>query len=195
MRHVAPTRPDPALTAGVTQGQNDTPRLGPLVGGPFGLGVGGSQVGVTRSTFGLSKVNTLGGRLGLDLADTITRDPGSAGLNPLESRAAELSYTQPLLRGGGFLVNTAPIVLARIDTERSYFQFKDATQELVRGTIEAYWNLVFARVNLWARENQLRLSRFTYEQAEAAQDLLECIKARHPARRVPTLERCRRVPP
>ena len=44
----------------------------------------------------------------------------------------------------------APIVLARIDTERSYFQFKDAMQELVRGTIEAYWNLVFARLDVWA---------------------------------------------
>lgn len=162
---------DPALTAGVTQAQTDTPRLGPLVGGPFGLGFGGSRTDTTRSTFGLSKVNTLGGRLGLNLANDFTRNPGGGGLDPLSNRAAELSYTQPLLRGGGFLVNTAPIVLARIDTERSYFQFKDATQELVRGTIEAYWNLVFARVDLWARENQLRLSRFAYEQAEVGRQV------------------------
>ena len=60
----------------------------------------------------------------------------------------------------------APIVIARIDTERSYFQFKDATQELVRGTIEAYWNLVFARLALWATEIQ-------FEQADEAYKLAD----------------------
>jgi outer membrane protein TolC len=158
---------DPALASTLTQSRTDTPRLGPLAGGPFGLGVGGSRTDLTRATFGLSKVNPTGGTLGLNLVGNRTEQSPSTGLNPLETSAAELSYTQPLLRGGGFLVNTAPIVLARLDTERSYFQFKDATQELVRGTIEAYWNVVFARVDLWARENQLRLSKFTYEQAEA----------------------------
>jgi outer membrane protein TolC len=65
-----------------------------------------------------------------------------------------LSYTQPLLQGAGFAVNTAPIVIARLNTEQSYFQYKDSVQALVRGTIEAYWNLVQARVNVWARKIQ-----------------------------------------
>ena len=46
-------------------------------------------------------------------------------------------------------------MLARIDTERSYFQLKDSVQEQVRGVIEAYWNLVFARTDVWARRRQL----------------------------------------
>jgi outer membrane protein TolC len=158
---------DPAVTANLSQGQTDIPRLGPVIGGPFGVGVIGTRTDTTHSALGLSKVNTLGGTLGLNLTNDLTRHPVGGGLNPIDTRAAELSYTQPLLRGGGFLVNTAPIVLARLDTERSYFQFKDATQELVRGTIEAYWNVVFARVDLWARENQLRLSKFAYDLAEA----------------------------
>jgi outer membrane protein TolC len=162
---------DPAVTSGLTRSQTDTPRLGPLAGGPFGVGVGGSRTDLTRATFGLSKVNTTGGTLGFNLVGNRTDQSDAIGLNPVETGVAELSYTQPLLRGGGFLVNTAPIVLARLDTERSYFQFKDSTQELVRGTIEAYWNVVFARVDLWARENQLRLSKFAYEQAEASRQV------------------------
>ena len=61
----------------------------------------------------------------------------------------------------------APIVLARIDTERSYFQSKDSLQELVRGTIDAYWGLVFARTNLWAREQQFEQAQFAYNRTEA----------------------------
>lgn len=159
---------DPVATAELSQGQTNTPRLGPVVGGPFGLGISGLRVDTTRSSAGVNKLNTLGGRLGLNFVDNITANPTGGGLNPLDTRALELAYSQPLLRGGGFQFNTAPIVLARIDTERSYFQFKDATQELVRGTIEAYWNVVFARVQLWARENQLRLARFAFEQARAS---------------------------
>ena len=57
----------------------------------------------------------------------------------------------------------APIVLARIDTERSYFQLKDSLQELVRGTIDAYWGIVFARTDLWAREQQLEQVQFAVD--------------------------------
>src|SRR5690606_28426251 len=79
----------------------------------------------------------------------------------------DLTYTQPLLQGGGFAVNTAPIVIARIDTERSFFQYKDSVQEMVRGVIEAYWNLVQARTEVWAREIQVDTSREAYEREQA----------------------------
>ena len=64
--------------------------------------------------------------------------------------------------------NLAPIVLARIDTERSYFQFKDSVQELVRSVIEAYWSIVFARTDVWAREQQVKQAQFAYDRTVAA---------------------------
>ena len=82
--------------------------------------------------------------------------PGVFPLNPQNRYTTELSYTQPLLRGAGVLANRVPIVLARIDTERSFFQLRDAVQDLVLGTIEAYWAVVFARTDLWARGMQVR---------------------------------------
>ena len=87
-------------------------------------------------------------------------------LNPEERKSLELSYTQPLLQGGGFQFNMSPIVIARLDTERSYFQFKDATQELVRGTIEAYWNLVHARLQAWAAQIQVEQADEAYLREE-----------------------------
>jgi outer membrane protein TolC len=152
---------DPVLTASKTRTRTDVPALVADPAGPFGVGIGGPRIDNDRTAVGLSKLNTLGGRLGLNLVENSIDTAPPAGLNPQHRKNLELSYTQPLLQGGGFQFNMAPIVLARIDTERSYFQFKDATQELVRGTIEAYWNLVFSRLALWAAEIQ-------YEQADEA---------------------------
>jgi outer membrane protein TolC len=133
-----------------------------VLGRPFGVGFVGPRTDNDRAALGLNKINTLGGRAGLNLiGDHLTTTPSFGGLNPEQRKTLELTYTQPLLQGGGFQFNNAPIVLARLDTERSYFQFKDATQGLVRGTIEAYWNLVLARLELWAAEIQ-------YEQADEA---------------------------
>jgi outer membrane protein TolC len=58
-------------------------------------------------------------------------------------------------------------VIARLNTEQSFFQYKDSVQELVRGTIEAYWNLVQSRVNVWARKIQEQQSKEAYERESA----------------------------
>jgi outer membrane protein TolC len=121
------------------------------------------------SDAGLMKTNVLGGKWSLDWIENPTRiaNPGPFPLNPQTPRSLTLSYTQPLLQGGGFQVNMAPIVIARLNTEQSFFQYKDSVQELVRGTAEAYWNLVQARVNVWARKIQEQQSKEAYERESA----------------------------
>lgn len=116
----------------------------------------------------ITKNNPLGGQwsAGLDVVQQRFQ-PGVFPLNPQTRSSAELSYTQPLLRGFGTRVNLAPVVLARIDTERSFFQFKDAMQEQMRGVIEAYWNLVASRTDAWARQRQVEQAEFAYKLADA----------------------------
>ena len=105
---------------------------------------------------GISKQNAYGGTAALNVtADSNRLSPGTFPLNPSRPASASLGYTQPLLQGGRLAPNLAPIMLARIDTERSYFQLKDSVQEQIRGVIEAYWNLVFARTDVWARRRQV----------------------------------------
>jgi outer membrane protein TolC len=121
------------------------------------------------SDVGLTKTNVLGGKWSLDWTENPTRiaNPGPFPLNPQTPSAVTLSYTQPLLQGAGFRVNMAPIVIARLNTEQSFFQYKDSVQQLVRGTIEAYWTLVQARVNVWARKIQEQQSKEAYERESA----------------------------
>ncbi|MEK6262673.1 MAG: TolC family protein [Planctomycetota bacterium] len=108
----------------------------------------------------LTKENAFGGTFGVgfDASPTqITPGPFTppSPLNPQTPSSTNINYKQPLLQGGRLGPNLAPLVLARIDTERSYFQLKDAMQEHVRGVIEAYWSLVAARTDVWARRTQV----------------------------------------
>jgi outer membrane protein TolC len=121
------------------------------------------------SDVGLSKTNVLGGKWSLDWTENPMRfaSPVPFPLNPQTPSAVTLSYTQPVLQGAGFQVNTAPIVIARLNTEQSYFQYKDNVQQLVLGTVAAYWSLVQARVNLWARRIQEQQSKEAYERERA----------------------------
>jgi outer membrane protein TolC len=121
----------------------------------------------------LAKTNVLGGEWLARWVENPLRSragPFSASpfpLNPQNRSLWELGYTQPLWQNAGFAVNTAPIVIARIDTERSFFQYKDAVQELVRGVIEAYWQLVQAKTEVWARQYQVDSSKAAYEREVA----------------------------
>jgi outer membrane protein TolC len=124
-----------------------------------------------RATTGLTKTNVFGGQWSLTGTDTWTQF-GSGGLfplNPQNQSAVQVSYTQPLLQGGGYLVNLAPVVIARLNTEQSFFQYKDSVQELVRGVIEAYWLLVEARIGAWSAKIQVEQSQEAYERERARQ--------------------------
>lgn len=104
----------------------------------------------------LSKLNALGGTagIGFNTTDSSLR-PGIFALNPQSATSTTMNYTQPLLKGAGFGPNLAPIVISRINTELSFFQLKDSVQEMVRGVIEAYWNLVAARTDVWSKQQQI----------------------------------------
>jgi outer membrane protein TolC len=132
----------------------------------LGTDIIGDRTGGNDSNVGLSDLNTLGGTLNLGFANNLD-NPAVAGFLNRNATAAELSYTQPLLAGFGRDANMAPIVIARLQQEQSYFLFKDSMQELVRGTISAYWSLVQARTELWARETQQGQLTRTVEIAEA----------------------------
>lgn len=132
----------------------------------------------------LTKKNTLGGQTTLlfNEANTLTT-PAFSPLNPTDRFYGEINYTQPLLRGAGITANRAPIMIARLNTERSFFQFRGSMQDLIRGVIEAYWNVVASRTEVWAREKQIEQASTALERAEArlrigSADITEVTQAR-----------------
>ena len=128
----------------------------------------GSTTNRYRLDAAVTKDNPLGGtwRLGVDATRSFF-SPGVFPLNPETTSSADISYTQPLLKGFGRPANLAPVVLARLETERSFFQLKGSLQEQVRGVIEAYWNLVAARVAVLATQQQVQQLEFNLRFADA----------------------------
>jgi len=110
---------------------------------------------------GLTKESVYGttGSLSMNTVKNMFR-PGFVALDPAVNSTLEVGLTQPLLRGADPEANLASVVIARINTERSYFQYKNSVQNLVRGVVEAYWNLVFARVDVWVRDQQYKRANF-----------------------------------
>lgn len=157
----AKARFDPVFSANSSFRRNERAFLDPA-----GTTIIGSQAQGNDSSLGLLDLNRFGGLAEIrafnawdseNAADFLTRDAPSA----------EISYTQPLLAGAGRDANEAPIVIARLQQEQSYFQFKGSMQELVRGVVTAYWSLVQARTELWAREIQVEQLKIVYDSVEA----------------------------
>ena len=157
---------DPSLGWRHDINQFDSPTGVLDAGDPNLARITGAQTNDYNMNLDLSKTTQTGGTANFGVNTNPARfKPGVFPLNHQNRSSLDLSYTQPLYRGGGFGVNRAPIVLARIDTERSYFQYKDSVQEMVRGVIAAYWALVFARTDEWARQQQVAQATFAYDQA------------------------------
>ncbi|MBI3465695.1 MAG: TolC family protein [Planctomycetes bacterium] len=105
---------------------------------------------------------------------TVTRSPGPDGIfgtlddvfTPGIRRTAaqytpnlEFSIRQPLLRGAGVDFNRAPIVIARLKSDQSLWDFKEAVLGLVRSVEQAYWELHAAHVSLRTVERVLPLAQ------------------------------------
>ena len=170
---------DPVLQQNNKWSRTNTPEAVPNFSDPILSQLTGTPVDAYLSTLNLTKTNVLGGQWALNWTENPQKFSGSSllanpllpgsgfPLNPQDPNNMALSYTQPLLQGSGFKVNTAPIVIARLNTEQSYFQFKDSVQEMVRGVIEAYWDLVQARTDAWARKIQVQQSQEAYDREAA----------------------------
>ena len=148
---------DPAVDVQNNFNRRESPQAGFHPADPSRAIIGGSAAEDYDMSTGLSKTTVTGGSANLGVnARPLRSNTSGQPLNPQTTSSLDLSFTQPLLQGAGSRANLAPIVLARIDTERSFFQLKQSVQQLVRGVIEAYWALVFARTNLWVLQQQVK---------------------------------------
>ncbi len=159
---------DPNLNISNNFLNGNSPGAIPDPGDPTQTLIVGSESDRNNFNMNLSKRMLTGGVIDFGVIGGNNRFPGlSLPLNPQLQSNAAIQLTQPILQGAGVAVNQAPIVIAQLDTERSYFQFKDSVQSHVESIVQGYWTLVQARTELWAREQQVRLLEFAVKQAEA----------------------------
>lgn len=158
---VAKARFDPVFQANTSFRRTETPFVNPT-----GTSIGGIATAGNDTRVGLTDLNRYGGTAAI-FGNNRFDNQNNGQFFTADRPSMEVSYTQPILAGAGQRANLAPIVVARLQQEQSYFQFKGAMQNLVRDTITAYWNLVQARTELWAREIQVDRLKFTADQQQA----------------------------
>lgn len=157
---------DPNLSINNNFLNGNSPGAIPDPGDPSQTLIVGTENDRNNFNMNLSKRSLTGGVIDFGVIGGDTRFPGlSLPLNPQLQSNAAIQLSQPLLKGAGLAVNQAPIVIAQLDTERSYFQFKDSVQTHVQSIIQGYWDLVLARTELWAREQQVRQLEFAVQEA------------------------------
>lgn len=93
--------------------------------------------------------------------------------NPSWSTAYVFRFRQPLLRGHGRDVATAPIQVAQLRTNQSRWAMQEELNALIRSVIEAYWELYTAYVELQAVEavipmaqESVRIERLRFQAEE-----------------------------
>lgn len=164
----ARARFDPSLSVQNGFGRRETP-VGLFDPGDSSRAlIDGSPVQDYDMLGSLSKTTATGGTASMNVRANPSRDMRDISpLNPEVRSSADINFTQPIFQGGGTRANLAPLVIAQIDTERSFYQFKDSVQQLVTGVIAGYWAVVFARTDVWVRQQQVEQGLGAFGRAEA----------------------------
>ena len=88
-----------------------------------------------------------------------------ATFNPAVSANLDFTFTQPLLRGRGY-VNKIPIVVARTRYRASQYTVEDQLLRLLEAAENAYWNVIEAREGLKVQDNALGLADQVLKRAQ-----------------------------
>jgi outer membrane protein TolC len=80
------------------------------------------------------------------------------------------SFRQPLLQQWGVDVNRAPIIIARLQADKSLWDFKQAVSELIRDVEQKYWELVVSEAQYQALNKAIELN------AEAVERLTKSLE-------------------
>ncbi len=108
----------------------------------------------------LSQKLPTGADLSLNLQSTKTETNNRFyGFNPSYSTRLTLNFTQPLLKGFGPLVTKKEILIATNNKKAALYSLKQKVMDIVYSIEEAYWNLVYAKMNLKVKEEALRLAK------------------------------------
>jgi len=150
---------DPILFAGIDWGHFSNPQTSDFVTG-------------TTSFINERSNSNVGARMGFKTGGQATllwantrSDTNSLtnNFNPALRSNVTLTYTQPLMRGFGFAVNTRNITVAKRNQEVSDLAFQDQVITIVVRVQQLYWDLVSLNANADSAREALRLAQKLYE--------------------------------
>jgi outer membrane protein len=91
--------------------------------------------------------------------------------NPSISTTLALNFTQPLLKGAGFAINRAPILIAQRGLKQSRDGFEENVNDIILEVVNNYWNVVAMRENLKVTQESLDAAQKSYDHDKKSLEL------------------------
>jgi outer membrane protein TolC len=130
----------------------------------------GADFGLSHATgFGYEQTLQTGTSYAVDLSSS--RYTGDEYTFPNYTSSLKFSFSQPLLRGRGFLPNRAPIVIAQRSVKQSHADFEAQVNSSIANAITQYWDVLLARKNLDVLRKSLDLAQKTYDRDKRTLEL------------------------
>jgi outer membrane protein len=164
---------DPTVTGTLAEVDATTPVANPLLSG---VGVTNSTASLSQHTttgnFGYSQGFATGTQVQMNFNNSRSSSSTSANVfNPSLTSTLNVTLTQPLLNGFGFLPNERYIIEGKNTVKIGEWQFKMAVINDVTTTATDYWNLVYARANVKVEQQTVAVDQELYNDNKKQLDI------------------------
>jgi outer membrane protein len=159
---------DPTLTSQISFDDRKTPINNPFISGT-GTGTTATPIAGTLSSHAATYTNSLTEGFSTGTTATVAWNntrmssfPTANFFNPDVSSSLVVGVQQQLLNGFGRFANRRNILIARNNRKLADYVFEAQAITTVTGTIDAYWELVFARANVEVFQQAVATSQRLY---------------------------------
>jgi outer membrane protein len=155
---------DPTLTASTFFDDRSTPVNNPFISGTAGTGTAATGLISHTSQYNTQYVQGFATGTTLTASWDNTRSSSTAAnfFNPSVSSSLTISFQQQLLNGFGRFQNQRNIIIAKNNRKLADYAFEQQAITTVTNTINAYWELVYARENVKVQEQAVTVSNKLY---------------------------------
>jgi len=154
---------DPIVSSSVTIADISTPINNPFISGTGTSTLTGLISHSTQFNNQYSQTFETGSNLTVNWNNTRSSSTSSANFfNPAIQSTLSVSFTQPLLNGGGLFVNRRNILIAKNNRKIADWAFAQQAITTITNTITAYWELVYARENVRVNQQAVTVSDKLY---------------------------------
>ena len=155
---------DPTLTASVFYDDRSTPVNNPFISGTAGTGTAATGLISHAAQYNTQYVQGFATGTTLTATWDNSRNSSTAAnfFNPSVTSSLTISFQQQLLNGFGLTQNRRNILIAKNNRRLADYAFEQQAITTVTNTINAYWELVFARENVKVEEQAVTVSSKLY---------------------------------
>jgi len=157
---------DPTLTTQISFDDRKTPINNPFISG---TGTAATATAATLFSHAATYTNSLSEGFSTGTTATVawnntraSSSPTANFFNPDVSSSLVVSVQQQLLNGFGRFANRRNILIAKNNRKLADYVFEAQAITTVTGTIDAYWELVFARANVEVQQQAVATSQRLY---------------------------------